>query len=171
MNASHWIPWGPSRWAWEAEAGQSAILHTKTTPSIVNVTIFPCVASLIIASHSQTPPKKRPHWGRRNEENVRLASFSLLSLPLFLSTNIVLCAESLGTMPPSCQTAFLCACVMRNSLRWFCENRLWCSSPVSCGSMLGLFPHEQVQRETRFFVLSAELQRDPFVESLDDLWY
>lgn len=67
--------------------------------------IFPCVASLIIAPHSQTP-KKRPHWGRRNEENVRLASFFLLSLPLFLSTNIVLCAESLGTMPPSCQTAF-----------------------------------------------------------------
>lgn len=57
MNASYWIPWGPSRWAWEAEAGQSAILHAKTTPSIVNVTIFPCVASLIITPHSQTQKK------------------------------------------------------------------------------------------------------------------
>lgn len=39
---------GPARWAWEAEAGQSVVLYTKTTPSIDTVSLFPCLAVLII---------------------------------------------------------------------------------------------------------------------------
>lgn len=42
---------GPARWAWEAEADQSVVLYTKTTPFIVTVSLFPGPAVLIITPH------------------------------------------------------------------------------------------------------------------------
>ncbi len=127
---------GPARWAWEAEAGQLVVLYTKTTPFIVTVSLFPCLAVLIITPHHQTETK-RPHWLERNEENVwEVLSFLYLS-PLFsLSKHCPLCGI-IGNNVFWAHWCELLCCF--ESVRTVCNVHHQCHLKCEeCGSMLKL---------------------------------
>lgn len=74
-----------ARWTWEANAGETEALQTKTTPSIVKASLFPCLAVLIITPRSQTETKNS-HILKRGMRNMHKRS----TFPPSLSTNILL---------------------------------------------------------------------------------
>lgn len=151
--------------SWGRSIGGS--LH-QTTPSIVTVSLFPCLAVLIITPGSQTKKRatlKRKEWGK-----CMRGSFFLLRFPLFfLSTNIVLFVVSLGIMCGFCGNVNLLCCF--ESVRTVCDVQHQCH--LLCeefGSMLKLW-HRQVQHEHRQKEFLFMLYRGLFVEIYNDLKY